>query len=87
MFGNGVIGILCESRNKWERRAPLTPSHYARLLHGGRDTRWSLYDYELIVGDHGKRLLAFGKFAGRAGLIDFLHGLGKRRPKPSHFLY
>lgn len=40
--------------------------------------RVSLYDYELIVGDHGKRLLAFGKFAGRAGLIDFLHGLGKR---------
>lgn len=35
-----------------------------------------MYDYELIVGDHGKRLLAFGKFAGRAGLIDFLHGLG-----------
>lgn len=40
--------------------------------------RASLYDYELIVGDDGKRLLAFGKFAGRAGLIDFLHGLGKR---------
>ena len=38
--------------------------------------RVSLYDYELIVGDNGKRLLAFGKFAGRAGLIDFLHGLG-----------
>ncbi|KAF9604975.1 hypothetical protein IFM89_011668 [Coptis chinensis] len=140
MFGNGIIGILCESRNKWERRAPLTPSHCARLLHGGRgktgvtriivqpstkrihhdslyqdvgchlshdlsgcglilgikhpklemilperaytffshthkaqkesmplldkilDERASLYDYELIVGDHGKRLLAFGKF-------------------------
>lgn len=40
--------------------------------------RGSLYDYELIVGDHGKRLLAFGKFAGRAGLVDFLHGLGLR---------
>lgn len=38
----------------------------------------SLYDYELIVGDQGKRLLAFGKYAGRAGLIDFLHGLGQR---------
>lgn len=37
----------------------------------------SLYDYELIVGDHGKRLLAFGKYAGRAGYIDFLHGLGQ----------
>ncbi|XP_024028450.1 alpha-aminoadipic semialdehyde synthase isoform X1 [Morus notabilis] len=156
MLGNGVVGILSESSNKWERRVPLTPSHCARLLHGGRDRtgisriivqpstkrihhdalyedvgceisedlsecglilgikqpklemilpdrayaffshthkaqkenmplldkilaeRVSLYDYELIVGDHGKRLLAFGKFAGRAGIIDFLHGLGLR---------
>ncbi|KAF9592658.1 hypothetical protein IFM89_016315 [Coptis chinensis] len=135
-----MFGILCESRNKWERRAPLTPSHCACLLHGGRgqtgvtciivqpstkrihhdalyedigyhlshdlsecglilgikhpkmilperaytffshthkvqkesmplldkilDERASLFDYELTVGDHGQRLLAFGKFAG-----------------------
>ncbi|XP_060674765.1 alpha-aminoadipic semialdehyde synthase isoform X2 [Ziziphus jujuba] len=156
MLGNGVVGILSESSNKWERRVPLTPSHCARLLYSGKHRsgvsriivqpstkrihhdalyedvgceisddlsecglilgikqpkvemilpdrayaffshthkaqkenmplldkilaeRVSLYDYELIVGDHGKRLLAFGKFAGRAGLIDFLHGLGKR---------
>ncbi|KAI4335142.1 hypothetical protein L6164_013815 [Bauhinia variegata] len=156
MLGNGVVGILAESVNKWERRAPLTPSHCARLLLGGRGKRGvarivvqpstkrihhdalyedvgceisedlsecglilgikqpklemilpdrayaffshthkaqkesmplldkilaeqvSLYDYELIVGDHGKRLLAFGKFAGRAGMIDFLSGLGQR---------
>lgn len=38
--------------------------------------RASLFDYELIVGDTGKRLLAFGSFAGRAGMIDFLRGLG-----------
>ncbi|XP_057967291.1 alpha-aminoadipic semialdehyde synthase isoform X2 [Malania oleifera] len=156
MLGNGIVGILSESSNMWERRVPLTPSHCARLLHGGRGKtgvarivvqpstkrifhdalyedvgceisddlsecglilgikqpkldmilperaysffshthkaqqenmplldkilaeKVSLYDYELIVGDHGKRLLAFGKFAGRAGLIDFLHGLGIR---------
>ncbi|AQK56126.1 Lysine-ketoglutarate reductase/saccharopine dehydrogenase1 [Zea mays] len=42
------------------------------------EERVSLFDYELIVGDDGKRSLAFGKFAGRAGLIDFLHGLGQR---------
>ncbi|XP_059634664.1 alpha-aminoadipic semialdehyde synthase isoform X2 [Cornus florida] len=156
MLGNGVVGILSESVNKWERRVPLTPSHCARLLHGGKgqtgvgriivqpslkrihhDTlyedvgceisndlsecglilgikqpklemilpdrayaffshthkaqkenmplldkilaeRASLFDYELIVGDHGKRLLAFGKFAGRAGMIDFFRGLGQR---------
>ncbi|KAI4344673.1 hypothetical protein L6164_011872 [Bauhinia variegata] len=156
MLGNGVVGILAESVNKWERRAPLTPSHCARLLHGGRGKtgvariiiqpstkrihhdalyedvgceiledlsecglilgikqpklemilperayaffshthkaqkesvplldkilaeKVSLFDYELIVGDHGRRLLAFGKFAGRAGMIDFLCGLGQR---------
>lgn len=35
MFGNGVVGILSETVNKWERRTPLTPSHCARLLHRG----------------------------------------------------
>lgn len=40
--------------------------------------RATLYDYELIVGDNGKRLLAFGNFAGRAGMVDFMHGLGQR---------
>ncbi|KAK8503220.1 hypothetical protein V6N13_025979 [Hibiscus sabdariffa] len=156
MLGNGVVGILSESVNKWERRVPLTPSHCARLLHSGREKTGvariivqpstkrihhdslyedvgcqisddlsecglilgikqpkldmilpnrayaffshthkaqkenmplldkilaegvSLYDYELIVGDHGRRLLAFGKYAGRAGMIDFLRGLGQR---------
>ncbi|KAG2654521.1 hypothetical protein PVAP13_1NG520900 [Panicum virgatum] len=156
LLGNGVVGILAETCNMWERRAPLTPSHCARLLLGGGnrtrvnriivqpstkrihhdaqyedagceisedlsecgliigikqpklemilpdrayaffshthkaqkenmplldkilEERVSLFDYELIVGDDGKRLLAFGKFAGRAGLVDFLHGLGQR---------
>lgn len=36
-LGNGVVGILAETVNKWERRTPLTPSHCARLLHGGKD--------------------------------------------------
>ncbi|XP_049934665.1 alpha-aminoadipic semialdehyde synthase isoform X2 [Nymphaea colorata] len=156
MNGNGVVGILSESCNIWERRAPLTPSHCARLLCGGttrsgasriivqpctkriyHDSQYedigceisddlsecglilgvkqpklemilpdrayaffshthkaqkenmplldkiltervTLFDYELIVGENGKRLLAFGKYAGRAGMIDFLSGLGKR---------
>uniref|UniRef100_A0A0E0CS97 Saccharopine dehydrogenase (NAD(+), L-glutamate-forming) n=1 Tax=Oryza meridionalis TaxID=40149 RepID=A0A0E0CS97_9ORYZ len=157
LLGNGVVGILAETANMWERRAPLTPSHCARLLLGGGkrgtgvnriivqpstkrihhdvqyedvgceiskdlsecgliigikqpklemilphraygffshthkaqkenmplldeilEKRVSLFDYELIAGDDGKRLLAFGKFAGRAGLINFLHGLGQR---------
>jgi len=151
-----VIGILAESVNKWERRAPLTPSHCARLLNGGETNgvsriivqpstkrihhdalyqdvgchisqdlsqcglilgikqpklemilpdrayaffshthkaqkenmplldkilaeRVTLYDYELIVKpETEKRKLAFGNYAGRAGLVDFLHGLGHR---------
>ena len=37
MLGNGILGIPRESNSKvWERRAPLTPSHCARLLHAGR---------------------------------------------------
>lgn len=156
MLGNRVVGVLHESGSKWERRAPLTPSHCARLLHNvGRidgvdrivvqpctkrihpdaqyedvgceisedlsecglilgikqpklenilpdrayaffshthkaqpenmplldkvlSQRVSLYDYELIVGENGKRLLAFGEYAGRAGMIDFLRVLGER---------
>ncbi|XP_024932405.1 alpha-aminoadipic semialdehyde synthase isoform X2 [Ziziphus jujuba] len=156
MIGNGVVGILSESSNKWERRAPLTPYHCTRLLNSGKDKsgvsriivqpstkrihhdqlyedvgceisedlsecglilgikkpkmemilpdrayaffshthkaqkenmplldkilaeRVSLYDYELISGDQGKRLFAFGKYAGRAVIIDLLHGLGQR---------
>ena len=35
LLGNGVVGILAETANMWERRAPLTPSHCARLLLGG----------------------------------------------------
>ena len=46
-----------------------------------------MYDYELIVGDHGRRLLAFGKYAGRAGLVDFLHGLGKSKLQVTCFFF
>ncbi|XP_020090480.1 alpha-aminoadipic semialdehyde synthase isoform X2 [Ananas comosus] len=136
LLGNGIVGILSESINKWERRAPLTPSHCARLLLRGKgrsgveriivqpsmkrihhdaqykDVGCEISDdlsecglivgikqpkLEMILPDRAyaffshthkaqkenmplldKRLLAFGKFAGRAGLIDFLHGLGQR---------
>ncbi|XP_038710591.1 alpha-aminoadipic semialdehyde synthase-like isoform X2 [Tripterygium wilfordii] len=156
MLGNGVIGILDESSNKWERRAPLTPAHCARLLLQSRNgtgvtriilqpstrriyhdglyeeagceisddlsecglilgikkpklemvlpnraygffshthkaqkenmplldkilaEKVSLFDYELVDGNTKKRLIAFGKFAGRAALIDLLRGLGQR---------
>lgn len=36
-----------------------------------------LIDYEKICDAEGRRLVAFGKFAGNTGAIDFLHGIGK----------
>ncbi|MEO0049909.1 MAG: bifunctional lysine ketoglutarate reductase /saccharopine dehydrogenase family protein [candidate division WOR-3 bacterium] len=38
----------------------------------------SLIDYEKITDDEGRRLIFFGRFAGIAGMIDTLSGLGKR---------
>jgi len=38
----------------------------------------TLIDYERIVDDQNRRLIAFGRFAGIAGMIDILWALGKR---------
>lgn len=35
-----------------------------------------LIDYEKISDSDNNRLIAFGKYAGMAGAIDFLKGLG-----------
>lgn len=35
-----------------------------------------LIDYEKISDEKNNRLIAFGKYAGIAGAIDFLKGLG-----------
>jgi alpha-aminoadipic semialdehyde synthase len=36
-----------------------------------------LIDYEKIIDESGNRLIAFGKYAGMAGAIDFLKGMGE----------
>jgi len=36
----------------------------------------NLIDYEKITNDAGKRLVAFGKYAGNSGTVDILSGLG-----------
>lgn len=36
-----------------------------------------LIDYEKIEDENGNRLIAFGKYAGIAGAIDFLKGFGE----------
>lgn len=45
-----------------------------KLLEGG----CTLIDYERIVDAQGRRLVAFGRFAGLAGMIDTLWALGRR---------
>eukprot|EP00045_Choanoeca_perplexa_P012464 m.136057 g.136057 ORF g.136057 m.136057 type:complete len:897 (+) comp16019_c0_seq2:103-2793(+) len=145
-----VIAIRRETKNRWERRAPLTPSHVRTLTRQGvevvvqpstmrvftddqyvragamlqedlgnvntilgvkevpieellpnktyvcfshtikaqpdnmdmldviLDRNIRLVDYECIVGSNGKRLIGFGRYAGVAGMIDLLRGLGDR---------
>ena len=42
------------------------------------DDKITLLDYEKIANDEGRRLVFFGEYAGNAGMIDTLHGLGRR---------
>lgn len=42
------------------------------------DDKITLLDYEKIINAEGKRLVFFGEYAGNAGMIDTLHGLGRR---------
>lgn len=149
----GTLGIMREAYSKWERRAPLTPTHVARLVEQGirvhvqpcdrrvfsnveyekagavlrddlgeaaailgvkqvpihellpnraymffshtikaqpenmalldavRQQQIRLFDYECITegGERGApRTVAFGSFAGMAGMIGGVRGLGER---------
>ncbi|KAI9256769.1 Saccharopine dehydrogenase-domain-containing protein [Helicostylum pulchrum] len=48
------------------------------MLQGVLDKNVRLIDYELMKDEMGKRLVAFGHYAGNAGMIDILHGMGHR---------
>lgn len=37
-----------------------------------------LIDYEKLTDHDGQRVVAFGKYAGVAGMVNILHGLGLR---------
>jgi len=145
-----TIGIVRETKNKWERRVPLNPQAVHKLIQKGfgvivqpsetriyKDKEYrsvgaklssdlsecdfiigvkeipmdelipekphlffshtikgqdynmpllqqilndkiTLFDYEKIEDDRNRRLVFFGKFAGYAGMVDTLHGLGQR---------
>ena len=48
------------------------------LLQSILDKNITLFDYEKIADEKNRRLVFFGKYAGNAGMIDTLHGLGQR---------
>jgi len=48
------------------------------LLQKILDKKITLLDYEKIEDEKNRRLVFFGKFAGNAGMVDTLHGLGQR---------
>lgn len=48
------------------------------LLDAVLDRNIRLIDYERMVDDRDQRVVAFGKYAGYAGMINILHGIGLR---------
>lgn len=52
--------------------------HNMGMLRRMMELGCSLIDYEKITDEQGRRLVFFGRFAGIAGMIDTLSGLGKR---------
>lgn len=48
------------------------------LLDSVLDKNIRLIDYERMVDEREQRVVAFGKYAGYAGMINILHGLGLR---------
>ena len=42
-----------------------------------------LVDYERMCDESGQRVVAFGKFAGIAGMIDILNGIGEGKQELS----
>lgn len=48
------------------------------LLKKIMDLKCTLIDYECITDEKGRRLVFFGKFAGLAGMIETLYGMGQR---------
>uniref|UniRef100_A0ABK0LV48 Aminoadipate-semialdehyde synthase n=1 Tax=Rattus norvegicus TaxID=10116 RepID=A0ABK0LV48_RAT len=86
-----VMALRREDVNAWERRAPLAPKHIKGITKLGykvliqpsnrraiHDKEIRLIDYEKMVDHRGSRIVAFGQWAGVAGMINILHGMGLR---------
>ncbi|XP_065355629.1 alpha-aminoadipic semialdehyde synthase, mitochondrial [Calliphora vicina] len=48
------------------------------LLDAVLEKKIRLIDYERIIDERGSRQVAFGKYAGVAGMVNILHGIGLR---------
>ncbi|ORX56155.1 hypothetical protein DM01DRAFT_1320289 [Hesseltinella vesiculosa] len=48
------------------------------MLQSILDKKIQLLDYELMKDERGTRVVAFGDFAGKAGMIDTMHAMGNR---------
>ena len=59
-------------------------SHNMPMLRKMMDLNITLLDYERIVSPDGRRLVFFGPFAGNAGMIDALWGLGLKWKKKGY---
>jgi saccharopine dehydrogenase (NAD+, L-lysine-forming) len=53
-------------------------AHNMPLLQRLLEQKSILVDYEKIVNQEGRRLVFFGPFAGNAGMLDALYGLGQK---------
>ncbi len=53
-------------------------AHNLPMLRRFMEQRCTLIDYECITDDQGKRLVFFGRYAGMAGMLETLRGLGMR---------
>lgn len=51
-------------------------SYNMDLLRTMINKKINLIDYERIVNDENRRLIFFGKYAGLAGMVETLHGMG-----------
>ncbi len=51
-------------------------SYNMKLLKTMIDKKINLIDYERIVDENNRRLIFFGKYAGLAGMVETLHGMG-----------
>jgi len=71
LLGSGKTYLFFSHTLKGQR-------HNMPLLQRMLDLGCSLLDYELIKDTQGRRLVAFGRYAGLAGMIETLRAFGRR---------